>query len=55
MNNIVDLWEWKRARLAGENRYLSPRPPSRRRECGNSGLVGMGEVSLELLRRLTFE
>lgn len=53
MSNVVDLWEWKRARLAGENRYLSPRPPSRRRELAIGGLVGMGEVSLELLRRLS--
>jgi hypothetical protein len=54
MHNVIDLWEWKRARLGGreENTPIHRRArPSRRRE-ENSGFVRIGEVSADIVRRL---
>jgi hypothetical protein len=51
MCEVIDLLEWKRARLGGKEQHRSRARPSRRRE-ENSGFVRIGEISANIVRRL---
>jgi hypothetical protein len=54
MNNVIDYWEWRRARLGSREvpPVLSPRP-SRSRRTDNSSFVRIADVSREIVRKLT--
>lgn len=52
MNNVIDLTRWKRTRLGrGQPMCRRARPIRRREE--SSGFRGIGEVSFQLLQKLT--
>ena len=52
--NVIDLNKWKRARLGVGQPMCRRARPIRRRE-DSSGFRGIGEVSLEVLRKLNLE
>lgn len=53
MSNVIDLWKYKRARLGLEKRPIHRRArPIRTGERHSGGLVSIGVVTDELLRRL---
>lgn len=58
MSNVINIWEWKRARL-GRNTQMPIRRrarPTRRPESGSDGaFLRIGEVSNRLLERLRRE
>ena len=57
MSNVIDYWEWRRARLGGGrcSRNVPPinrRARTNRREGGGGGFVRLGTVSGEIVRLL---
>ena len=53
MENVVYLWEWKRARLGRDKRpILSPRTPRSRTEGGRLSFVRIGDAAADVVRRL---
>jgi hypothetical protein len=54
MNNVIDYWKWRRARLGSREipPVLSPRPSRSRAKTGLD-FVRIADVSSEIVRKLT--
>jgi hypothetical protein len=53
MNNVIDYWEYRRARLGGGAPPVRSPRPSRSRRTDNSSFVRIGDMSREIVRKLT--
>ena len=49
---VINMWEWKRARLGGGTPILSPRPPRRQVHREKLGFVRIGEAAADIVKRL---
>jgi hypothetical protein len=53
MSNVINYWEYRRARLGGGAPPVRSPRPSRSRRTDNSSFVRIGAVSREIVRKFT--